>query len=46
MTQTRDPSRTAVAAATSEWLEADGLGGFASGTAGLLCDRRYHGLLA
>lgn len=28
-----------------EWLEADGLGGFASGTAGLLRTRRYHSLL-
>ena len=29
----------------SEWLEADGLGGFASGTAGLIRTRRYHALL-
>jgi len=28
-----------------EWLEADGLGGFASGTASGLRTRRYHGLL-
>jgi len=28
-----------------EWLEADGLGGFASGTAALVRTRRYHGLL-
>ncbi|HEX2871802.1 MAG TPA: amylo-alpha-1,6-glucosidase [Polyangiaceae bacterium] len=28
-----------------EWLEADGLGGFASGTASRLRTRRYHGLL-
>ena len=28
-----------------EWLEADGLGGFASGTASGLRSRRYHGLL-
>jgi predicted glycogen debranching enzyme len=28
-----------------EWLEADGLGGFASGTASLARTRRYHGLL-
>jgi predicted glycogen debranching enzyme len=34
---THDPS--------SEWLEADGLGGFASGTAGLVRTRRYHALL-
>ncbi len=30
----------------AEWLEADGLGGFASGTASGLRTRRYHGLLA
>ncbi|HEX6813590.1 MAG TPA: amylo-alpha-1,6-glucosidase [Planctomycetota bacterium] len=29
----------------SEWLEADGLGGFAMGTAGLVRTRRYHALL-
>lgn len=29
----------------AEWLEADGLGGFASGTVGLIRTRRYHGLL-
>ena len=29
----------------SEWLEADGLGGFASGTVGGIRSRRYHGLL-
>jgi predicted glycogen debranching enzyme len=29
----------------SEWLEADGRGGFASGTAGLSRTRRYHALL-
>jgi len=29
----------------TEWLEADGLGGFASGTAGLARTRRYHALL-
>lgn len=28
-----------------EWLEADGLGGFASGTSSLARSRRYHGLL-
>ena len=28
-----------------EWLEADGLGGFASGTAALVRTRRYHALL-
>lgn len=30
---------------TGEWLEADGLGGFASGTASGIRTRRYHGLL-
>ena len=29
----------------AEWLEPDGRGGFASGTAGLVRTRRYHGLL-
>jgi predicted glycogen debranching enzyme len=29
----------------AEWLEADGLGGFASGTVGLARSRRYHALL-
>ncbi len=29
----------------AEWLEADGLGGFASGTVGLRRTRRYHALL-
>jgi predicted glycogen debranching enzyme len=29
----------------AEWLEADGLGGFASGTADLVRTRRYHALL-
>lgn len=31
--------------AGAEWLEADGLGGFASGTVGGVRTRRYHGLL-
>ncbi|HXW05646.1 MAG TPA: amylo-alpha-1,6-glucosidase [Vicinamibacterales bacterium] len=31
--------------AAAEWLEADGLGGFASGTSTLVRTRRYHGLL-
>ena len=31
--------------ATVEWLEADGLGGFASGTSSLVRSRRYHGIL-
>jgi hypothetical protein len=30
---------------SSEWLEADGCGGFASGTSALVRTRRYHGLL-
>ena len=30
---------------TREWLEADGLGGFASGTASGIRTRRYHSLL-
>jgi predicted glycogen debranching enzyme len=30
---------------TREWLEADGLGGYASGTTGLVRTRRYHALL-
>jgi len=29
----------------SEWLEADGLGGFASGTVDDIRTRRYHALL-
>ena len=29
----------------AEWLEADGVGGFASGTVGLVRTRRYHALL-
>src|SRR5437868_5041107 len=29
----------------AEWLEADGRGGFASGTVGLVRTRRYHALL-
>ncbi|MCA9288385.1 MAG: glycogen debranching enzyme family protein, partial [Phycisphaerales bacterium] len=29
----------------AEWLETDGLGGFASGTVGLVRTRRYHALL-
>jgi predicted glycogen debranching enzyme len=30
---------------SAEWLEADGLGGFASGTSALVRTRRYHALL-
>jgi hypothetical protein len=29
----------------AEWLEADGVGGFASGAVGLVRTRRYHALL-
>src|SRR5437016_1271121 len=32
-------------ASDREWLVADGLGGFAMGTAGGLRTRRYHGLM-
>src|SRR5262245_64240998 len=35
----------AIDGSTLEWLESDGLGGFASGTAALLRTRRYHALL-
>src|SRR5215510_2343898 len=38
MSSSSTPSR-------AEWLEADGLGGFASGTATGLRTRRYHALL-
>ena len=37
--------KMAVMDTTDEWLEADGQGGFASGTAGLIRTRRYHALL-
>jgi predicted glycogen debranching enzyme len=41
-----DPTaRSASTPAETEWLEADGLGGFASGTASGLRTRRYHALL-
>ena len=30
---------------TREWLVTNGLGGYASGTVGGVCTRRYHGLL-
>src|SRR5436190_11609814 len=38
-------SSTAGPDLTREWLEADGLGGFASGTATGIRSRRYHALL-
>ena len=34
-----------LADSSDEWLEADGLGGFASGTVNLIRTRRYHGIL-
>lgn len=37
--------RTTIPGETDEWLEADGLGGFASGTVCGLRTRRYHALL-
>jgi predicted glycogen debranching enzyme len=41
-----DPTPThTLPAASSEWLEADGLGGFASGTVSGIRTRRYHALL-
>lgn len=39
------PSRDGLPPLASEWLEADGLGGFASGTVGFVRTRRYHALL-
>jgi predicted glycogen debranching enzyme len=41
----REWSDAKVCAPTGEWLEADGLGGFASGTIEGPRSRRYHGLL-
>jgi predicted glycogen debranching enzyme len=38
-------SRERVGDRSLEWLETDGLGGFASGTPGGIRTRRYHGLL-
>lgn len=38
-------ARAALPPDDAEWLEADGLGGFASGTVGLTRTRRYHALL-
>jgi predicted glycogen debranching enzyme len=43
--QTKDPAQAVVVDETTEWLEADGLGGFASGTTSGVRTRRYHGLL-
>jgi hypothetical protein len=41
----REWSDAKLCAPTGEWLEADGLGGFASGTIEGARSRRYHGLL-
>jgi predicted glycogen debranching enzyme len=38
-------STKAVSSSEAEWLEADGLGGFASGTVSGVRTRRYHGIL-
>ncbi|KAB1072305.1 amylo-alpha-1,6-glucosidase [Methylobacterium planeticum] len=40
-----EPAEAIVPGERDEWLEADGLGGFASGTASGLRTRRYHALL-
>ncbi|HEX3380784.1 MAG TPA: glycogen debranching enzyme N-terminal domain-containing protein, partial [Paraburkholderia sp.] len=42
---TRIESPIDIARLEDEWLEADGFGGFASGTVGMLRTRRYHALL-
>src|SRR5215208_3797466 len=39
------PAGRAPGSRDSEWLEPDGLGGFASGTVGGIRTRRYHALL-
>ncbi len=44
LTETRSIEHD-VSAESVEWLEADGLGGFASGTSTGVRSRRYHGLL-
>ncbi|MGE5275674.1 MAG: amylo-alpha-1,6-glucosidase [Acidobacteriota bacterium] len=44
-TRTITDSQGRESLAETEWLEADGLGGFAAGTAGLARTRRYHALL-
>src|SRR5712672_2912240 len=36
---------SSLSSVSKEWLEADGLGGFASGTASGIRTRRYHALL-
>ena len=42
---TQESCRRTSAAARMEWLETNGLGGFASGTVAGMRTRRYHGLL-
>src|ERR1700754_2093804 len=42
---TRIDSPFELARLEDEWLEADGFGGFASGTVGIARTRRYHALL-
>jgi predicted glycogen debranching enzyme len=44
-TTTLDAKTTVMPALDAEWLETDGLGGFASGTVGGVRSRRYHALL-
>ena len=39
------PAISIINTLNAEWLEADGLGGFASGTVGGFRTRRYHALL-
>ena len=41
----REVCNSLEAAASREWLVANGIGGFASGTLAGLLTRRYHGLL-
>jgi hypothetical protein len=40
-----DPAADPEGLATREWLVANGLGGYASGTVAGVATRRYHGLL-
>ena len=42
---TSDPARKAEVLLTHEWLVANGLGGYASGTLAGVASRRYHSLL-
>lgn len=46
MTSAAVPGRRPLPPPDAEWLEADGLGGFASGTVSGIRRRRYHALLA